>query len=283
MKVLINGGCGYVGTVLYKYLKDIGLEVNSVDLEWFGNSSWLHNVKRDYNCDLGNNYDWVIHLAGHSSVQSCDLEPKASLHNNNINFFQYLSTLKTKLIYASSASVYGSSVGLCTEDMDLPDPVKPYDQQKQALDIFTQGMDNVFGLRFGTVCGFSPNPRNELLINSMVKSAYMHGRVNVAGPDFYRAVLDINDLCRAITKMIFTEDVPGGIYNLASFNSSIGQVGKEVSNILNVPLNVNETTDTLYSWRIDTSKFQKDYDFQFEGSIASIVKSAGKNDFNRVR
>ena len=48
MKVLIIGGCGYVGSAIGKYLTDKH-EVTNVDLEWFGNHSYAHTINMDYN------------------------------------------------------------------------------------------------------------------------------------------------------------------------------------------------------------------------------------------
>src|SRR5438445_737177 len=77
---------------------------------------------------------------------------------------------------------------------------------------------NSYALRFGTVCGPSPNIRPELLLNSLVLSALTTGQIQVANRQVHRPLLGIGDLCRAL-KTIVTRPVPPGCYNLASTNA----------------------------------------------------------------
>ena len=37
MKILITGGCGYIGTCLVNFLLDKGYEIIVLDTQWFGN------------------------------------------------------------------------------------------------------------------------------------------------------------------------------------------------------------------------------------------------------
>ena len=80
---------------------------------------------------------------------------------------------------------------------------------------------NGIGLRFGTVNGVSQNMKKELMINSMIKSFKDSGEINIMNKDFFRPILWINDLLQAIDA-ILESSTQTGIYNLASFNSSIG-------------------------------------------------------------
>ena len=51
MKILVTGGCGYIGTILIKQLLKIGHKVISIDTQWFGNYLPKHknlkNIKTD--------------------------------------------------------------------------------------------------------------------------------------------------------------------------------------------------------------------------------------------
>ena len=74
MKILIIGGCGYIGSRLYKYFEDSSHSVDTVDLEWFGNFSNPNNLNIDYKSltkEFLNKYQTIILLAAHSSVQMC--------------------------------------------------------------------------------------------------------------------------------------------------------------------------------------------------------------------
>ena len=52
-KILVTGGCGYIGSAIYNNLKDKYI-VDTVDLEWFGNYTNPNNIKKDF--------DELIHL-----------------------------------------------------------------------------------------------------------------------------------------------------------------------------------------------------------------------------
>ena len=50
-KILLIGGCGYIGSALYLHLKKMNYDVHTVDLEYFGNFNGnqnLSNFKTDY-------------------------------------------------------------------------------------------------------------------------------------------------------------------------------------------------------------------------------------------
>ena len=98
MRVLIIGGCGYVGSAIGKYLADEH-EITNVDLEWFGNHSLAHTINMDYN-DLTtkflDQFNVVILTAGHSSVKMCDADLQSSFNNNVRNFVNLTNKLTTQ-------------------------------------------------------------------------------------------------------------------------------------------------------------------------------------------
>lgn len=253
-------------------------EVSGWDLkQGTSGSSYTHLFKTPYKLP-----EVVIHLAGHSSVPSCDLDPLGSLQNNCNDFIQLVKTLYpyTRFIYASSGSVYGSTGNTPAKETDkLKTPIKLYDSEKQLIDHFMGTYKGEFyGLRFGTVCGYSPNPRNELMINSMVRDACLKKEVTISSAKNYRAILSLRDLCKAITLLVEKDAAPG-FYNLASVNSMIGDIGEEVASLLDVPLKVNEIDSSSYSFCLDTSKFCDNLDFEFKDTVEYMVAEALNNDF----
>jgi len=162
MNILLIGGCGYIGSALYDKLKK-SYNVTSVDLEWFGNPG-VDNYQFDYKTlsrELSE-FKTIVLMAGHSSAKMCETDSLSTLNNNVVNFVGLLSKLDKshKLIYASSSSVYGNASGEVDELNTECSPVNYYDWSKKQIDIYAQ-MSNVeyYGLRFGTVCGVSPNLR----------------------------------------------------------------------------------------------------------------------------
>jgi nucleoside-diphosphate-sugar epimerase len=216
--------------------------------------------------------DFTVLLAGHSSVKMAENDPGGAWINN-VDFFR--SQLKDKLIYASSASVY-DGVDHPDEETNEFNLKGMYDLTKRTIDNLALSSDKeVYGLRFATVNGWSPNLRVDIMLNKMVYDALTKGEVVVTNPQLVRPILGINDLGRAITAIIEDGRDKRGIYNLASFNASVidmadyvGAVTKARVVILNQPSN-----ETPYVFGLNTDKFKRRYSFTFQDTLESVVES----------
>ena len=210
IKILIIGGTGYIGSRLYKELT-YEHEVDTVDLEWFGNIVNDKNCKIDFRElteDFLSVYDVVILLAGHSSVGMCQKDMISSFNNNVTNFVNLLEKLikisdskPLKFIYASSSSVYGSKHNHISAETDnVFTPHNFYDLTKHVIDQYAKLSKSLeyYGLRFGTVNGASPTMRNDIMINAMFESAKNENVIKCSHPQNYRPILDISDLVNAI-------------------------------------------------------------------------------------
>ena len=281
-KVLILGGAGYIGTRLREVLR-INHFVKTNDICWFNHDET--SDRRDYHKltkkELAE-VEVVIVLAGHSSVPSCLGALPGPWLNNVTNFTNLLDKLDDQLvIYASSASVYGNSTpGERHKETNTQfTPVNNYDVTKYALDqqaiIANLTGKRVIGLRFGTVNGYSDNLRVDVMINSMYHSVQMGTGIRVMNPHISRAMLGIEDLCRAIEHCI---DAPvPGIYNLSSFNSTVGEIAIAVSKKLGADIVNKGNTANAYDFALDTTLFEQTYDFTFRETPATIVDSLIQN------
>ena len=276
-KILVLGGNGYIGSRLRQTL--VGLyEVDSVDAGWFNKdpSSRIIDYHDLTEAEL-DQYDAVVVLAGHSSVKSCFGDVKSPWANNVTNFTNLLDKLDpdTTVIYASSSSVYGNSLPgeQHTEQVKNFVPINHYDLTKYTLDLHAHSLIaqhcNIIGLRFGTVNGWSPNLRVDVMINAMYSSAIANQEIVVTNKHINRALLGIEDLCRAVTTII--ENPHPGIYNLSSFNTTVEDIAKVVSNKLGVPIIDKGDTPNVYDFALDSSLFEKTYGFTFKETPATIV------------
>ena len=284
MKILIIGGCGYVGSALNNYLKNH--EITNVDLNWFSDITFGNSISVDFRDEaltpIIRESEVVILLAGHSSVKMCD-DRLSSYYNNVRNFVELTNRLtpKQKFIYASSSSVYGNTNAseIAEDNVDFS-PINYYDMTKLHIDHIAQlsGLD-YYGLRFGTVNGPAPHVRSDVMINAMTNTAMTKGEIHVFNADTKRSILGISDLVKAIEKIIDSKESYPGIYNLASFTSTSGEIAEAVGLVNGVPvINKDEpsviTNEKLekktYNFGVTTQKFQDTFDFQFEATVESI-------------
>lgn len=285
--VLILGGEGYIGSRLQQVLRT-HFTIDIVDTCWGHGKLNPSVIRKDYSelsAEFLSKYDVIIVLAGHSSVKSCEGDIKHSWLNNMTNFDELLekigSVCNPLIIYASSASIYGNSKPgeLHQEHTVRFLPVNNYDITKYSLDLFAKNKiirgRNIIGLRFGTVNGWSPNLRTDLMINSMFRSAMANSVIEISNKHINRAILGIEDLCRAI-KVCIDSPVPG-IYNLSSFNSSVEHIANIVSDYSHVPIVDNGNTEGVYDFNLDNSYFCKTFDFQFTELVDTILLDLKQN------
>lgn len=282
-KILIIGGTGYIGSSLYRNLIK-NHQVDTVDTEWFGNFINENNIKKDFDElteEFLDGYDVILFVAANSSVQLCKNVFDA-FENNVVKFFNLVKKLKKqKFIYASSSCVYVTSDNRPKDENDLLVPLDGLTLTKTTIDHFMSLTDiEYYGLRFGSVNGWSPNMRLDLMINSMTLSSLNNKEVNVFNGHAHRPILSINDLVRAINKIIDTEEDKRGVYNLASFNDNILEIGKKVSSYMNVPLKDNGKNFT-YDFSISSEKFIETFDFKFTDSVESIAQEIVDNPHNK--
>jgi len=278
-QILVIGGAGYIGSRLRQVLSPL-YAVDSVDCCWFNYDKTSRRI--DYHklksSDL-EKYDTVILLAGNSSVASCIGPIESPWLNNVTNFHNLLTKLNAsqQLIYASSASVYGNSQPgqRHTEKIQQFLPVNNYDITKYTLDLHAQiaiGQGRkVTGLRFGTVNGWSPNLRVDVMINAMYWTAVNYGKINVTNSHINRALLGIEDLSRAVIRCI--EQPCPGIYNLASFNTTVGEIAQTVGAKLDVPVADHGVKPGGYDFGLDTELFEQTFNFTFTETPATIIDS----------
>ena len=282
-EILIIGGTGYIGSLLYVNLLSKYKKVDTIDIEWFGNYSNVNNLKMNVHdikqTDLYT-YDVIIYTAANSSVRLCN-DIYSTIDNNIINFINLVQKLThQKFIYASSSCVYGTSGNLLNTEDDLLMVTDGLSLSKSTIDNFIKLTDvEYYGLRFGSVNGWSPNMRTDLMINSMTLSAINTNEVNVFNGSSFRPILYIEDLCDAI--IAITDDYKDnrGIYNVSSFNSNIYDIAKEVTTYTKSKLNVSGDT-TSYNFQMSSDKFSNTFNFKFKGNIKSIVDSILNNKIN---
>jgi UDP-glucose 4-epimerase len=174
-KVLVTGGAGYIGSVTAHLLKRRGFSVVVVDDLSRG---YLHNVQglqfhklpmleTAALADLlsRERVDAVIHFAAHSMVGESIRKPELYFLNNDggsASLFSAMIQANVKrLVFSSTAAVYGTPAKVPIPE-DLPfDPVNPYGESKVLVEKMLKWMDRGPGLRsialrYFNACGADP-------------------------------------------------------------------------------------------------------------------------------
>jgi len=237
MRILIAGGAGYVGSALIPQLLDRGYQIDVVDLFWFGNHlpGEVGIVKKDLfhlqAADL-EGYDQTIFLAGLSNDPMADYSPARNfIFNASAPAYLAYIAKKAKVrryIYASSCSVYGYSENqLFDEDSPVSSNYAYSISKLQGECAVMQMVDtdfSVIALRKGTVSGYSPRMRFDLLVNTMFKTAMQESMIHVSNPAIWRPFVSIEDTTMAYTRAVEANEAVSGIFNIASGNHTVGEV-----------------------------------------------------------
>ena len=263
-KILLIGGCGYIGCYLYQQLERAGFVVTVVDQLKRGNPLGLNVIQDDY-ANLHNHFlsqfDVVLWFGGHSSVGQSITDPDGAVANNCLNLFSFAKRLQdgTKFIYASSGSLYSTRsvpVVPASESSSASIPSQnAYDISKFAFDYLAKSfLRNFYALRMGTLSGYSPNLRPELVFNAMNLAAVTTGRLKLKNSDSHRTLLFLSDLWVLVRKLITTQQQPG-VYNAGSLSFKMGELAHGIACAWNAQV-VHEGDSDSYSFLLDTTRMK---------------------------
>ena len=144
MKILVTGGCGYIGSVLTQKLLNSGYEVIVYDIQWFGNYLNKNKKLKIIKDDIRNirkynlkGISTVIHLANIANDPGVELNQTLSWEVNVLATQMLIEkAVKDKVkhfIFSSSGSVYGvKKEKKVTENLELI-PISAYKKPRWLL------------------------------------------------------------------------------------------------------------------------------------------------------
>jgi nucleoside-diphosphate-sugar epimerase len=290
MKILVAGGAGYIGSVLIPQLLERGYEVDVIDLFWFGNQ--LPKAVGIINKDIFDlevkdvsGYDQVIFLAGLSNDPMAEYSPAENFISNGSAppFLAYIAKKAgvKRFIYAGSCSVYGYTVNELYDETCPAVSSYPYGISKlQGENAIMQMQDDrfsVIGFRQGTVSGYSPRMRFDLVVNTMFKFAVTEGTITVNNPAIWRPILAIKDAATAYIRAVEANKEISGIFNVASGNYTVGEIGDLVKSgvkkylDLDVHLNIKHVQD-YRNYKVSIEKAKKVLSFHPKNDVETIIE-----------
>lgn len=287
MKILITGNMGYIGPILVEHLRrampdatiygyDSGLFAHCLtaagrlpealcDRQYFGDVRSLPK-------DLLDGVDAVVMLA---AVSNDPMGLKYERVTGAINYHacaeiarQAIEAGVSRIVFASSCSMYGFAEGGPRKETDALNPLTAYAKSKNATEQALAGMEVgdavVTSLRFSTACGMSPRLRLDLVLNDFVACALATREITVLSDGSpWRPLIDVKDMARAIEWALIRDPADAGPYvavNVGAdeWNYQVRDLAEAVARAVpgtSVSINKDAPPDKR-SYRVDFAKYR---------------------------
>jgi nucleoside-diphosphate-sugar epimerase len=236
-RVLVTGGCGYIGAVVVEELLDAGRDVRVLDT-LLHKQSGIAEAQRAKGVDVieGDIRDAelraralddvfaVIHLAAIVGDPACARDPQLA-QEVNVEATKALAAEARdagveRFVFASTCSNYGrvsDPTVAVTEEAPLA-PVSLYAEQKVAVEkLLLSGEYKPMGvtcLRLATIYGVAPRMRFDLTVNEFVRDLWADRELEVFGEQFWRPYVHVRDAARAMRIVLDADGVDGEVFNV---------------------------------------------------------------------
>lgn len=280
--ILIVGGAGYVGSVLCRELVERGNRVRVVDRGFYGLRG-LESVKdrieivredmRKVSDSTLKGVKTIINLGGLSNDPTAEYSPEANFEMNTEATFLLAKRAKEygikRYILASSCSIYDRGLANEEEDVILDEtsfvaPTAAYgasklEAEKKILPLSDENFKAV-ALRKGTVFGFSPRMRYDLVVNTFVKTALKDKKIILnANGQMWRPMVSVNDAVSAYILMANNEET--GVFNVSAFNIRISELAIIVQSVLRdmghtCDIVLNPSQSGVRNYRVSSGKIR---------------------------
>jgi UDP-glucose 4-epimerase len=230
MRVAVSGGAGYIGSVVAEVLLEEGHEVLVLDNLVKGHREAVADRAEFIRLDLLERErvaaalsrfaaDAVVHMAAYSLVGESVAEPGRYYQNNLVAGLSLLEAMRdagvTRLVFSSTAAVYGEPEKQPIEEHDATRPTNPYGETKLAFEralywyARAHGLSSV-SLRYFNAAGATRRngerhePETHLIPLALRVAAGRAEHITVFGDDYptrdgtcVRDYIHVHDLARA--------------------------------------------------------------------------------------
>ncbi len=258
MHVLVTGGGGYIGLELCRQLLERGDSVRVLDRFFFGAAPLLELAERSggrlthvagdvrgFDDAWLDGIDGVSHLAGLSNDPTAEYNPDANWQMNAVATERLAAACKrrgvARLVFGSSASLYDGIGPGMFDERSAVQPRGAYSiSKKYGEDALLRLAGEHFApviLRQGTVYGWSPRMRFDLVVNTFLKDAASAGKLYLHGGGWqWRPLVDVSDVARAHVVCLNApaDIVRGEIFNVMQENYQVRQLAMLVAGSLSL-------------------------------------------------
>ena len=247
MRVLVTGGAGYIGSVVTEQLIGDGHEVVVYDDLSKGHRDAVVNGAEFVQASLSDaetlrttlsdrKVDAVIHMAASSLVGESVQQPSKYYLNNVVAGLVLLEAMLLcdvkRLVFSSTAAVYGEPEAQPIEETAVTSPTNPYGETKLAFEHALKWFDGAYGLRYASLryfnaagatenCGEDHDPESHIIPITLQAAAGKRSHVEIYGEDYptpdgtcIRDYIHVIDLARAHIQALGALNEGSRIYNL---------------------------------------------------------------------
>ncbi len=240
MRVLVTGGAGYIGDSVVENLLEQGHDVSVIDSLLYTNSYMRPDItfiREDIRTPgvIFDMLEWgvwdaVIHLAAIVGDGACQADPLETVCVNESFVEEMVKHLKpeTRLIFASTCSVYGANNNVLDELSDT-NPLSLYAGTKLNAEKHIREHPNHVIFRLGTLFGLSSpfgRIRSDLVANILTFKACEGKKLTVFGGEQWRPMLHVRDAGRIFAESVDTDYK--GTFILSHKNYKISDVAKSI-------------------------------------------------------
>lgn len=265
-KILVVGGCGYVGGCLTDNLLSKGYDVTVYD-DLVYETRFLKKVNF-IRGDIRNTeklskilpeFETVVWLAALVGDPACAVDVELTRQVNFEPVKWLVDNYKGKIIFPSTCSVYGVNNDLIDETA-TPNPLSAYAVTKlEAEQYIVNNHKNYLIFRLGTLYGLGDEHsrlRLDLVVNILVKKAIEKETLTVNGGEQWRPLLHVKDVGNAV--VFGLENNITGLYNLSEQNVMIHEIADRI--IKYIPGAKVERVDMkfqdLRNYKVSDAKFR---------------------------
>ncbi len=247
MRVLVTGGAGYIGSVVTEKLLAAGHQAVVFDNLSKGHRNAVAREAEFFKGDIRErdnlrhvmierSIEAVIHLAADSLVGESVTQPAKYFHNNLYGGMVLLNTMLEcnvkRIVFSSTAAVYGEPKKQPIEEKDLTAPTNPYGESKLAFERLLRWYESAYGIRYASLryfnacgaterCGEHHAPETHLIPIILQAASGQREYIEIFGNDYpsrdgtcVRDYIHVADLARAHIMALTILDERSSIYNL---------------------------------------------------------------------
>jgi len=254
MTVLVIGGSGFIGSTVVKSLAAKNIEAVCYDLIHTDSNGDKNNWIRADILELQSieriffeyNIDSIIHLVGLPAVDQCAKNPHFSFLLNVMSVQHALEAMRMadipKIVFASSASVYGTTSGKQIVESDVPKPTTVYGWHKLLAENAIRTYSDAYGiksviLRLFNVYGGNPKLGKEV-ISIFINRALKNEPLLVKGPEKFRDFIHMEDVAEVFTKALTSPAADNMTVNIGTGKKT---TLKQVASIVNAYFPTSKT------------------------------------------